>query len=315
MIANTLGARSKRTRLLELIVAFGGVVLISATIGLAGTVRAADGATMADGAASAPKRAVIVVGPFAGDTANAIESANRVAAEATAMGMDVTTIYAPHATWGRVVKAANGADFFEYIGHGNGWPSPYRPFQENTKDGLGLNANDGDSDYSVKYYGANRIIASIHFAPNAIVYLNKLCYSSGNGEVGMLVPTQKVAVRRVDNFAAGFLAAGASVVFTLKTQPAEELIDALYQTHETMDDWFETTYDGGWGGDQASERGWIGTQPDLYFDSARTPGATIHIDPDSPVAGDPVTDAKGAYQRGVTGDLAFTTDAWLGSGH
>jgi flagellar hook assembly protein FlgD len=48
--------------------------------------------------------------------------------------------------------------------------------------------------------------------------------------------------------------------------------------------------------------GWIGWKPQ-YFESVRTPGAEIHIDPDS----------SEGYLRAVTGDLAFTTNEWRGS--
>ena len=40
---------------------------------------------------------------------------------------------------GNVEPALQGASIVVYYGHGNGWPSPYTPFQEDTKDGLGLN--------------------------------------------------------------------------------------------------------------------------------------------------------------------------------
>ncbi len=342
MFHGVTSERTRPVRLLELIVAIMVVMFVFATTSFAVTVRAAVPVTnaritpnsaTAEAAATtppcptvntvfpaanpgppAPKKAVIVVGPFSADTANAIIDACKVVNAAIALNMNVTWIVAPHATWSQVVDAANGADFFEYIGHGNGWPSPYAPFQENSKDGLGLDAHDGDSNYSVKYYGADKIIASIKFAPNAIVLLNKLCYSSGNGEVGMVMPTQDVAVQRIDNFAAGFLAAGARTVFTLKYQPGEELLNALYQTHQSMDSWFMTNYGSNTDGSWKSYFGYIGSAPDQYFDSVRTPGARIHIDTDSPTTGAAVTLYKGGYQRGVTGDLDFTTDQWLGNG-
>jgi len=49
-------------------------------------------------------------------------------------------------------------------------------------------------------------------AKNAVVILNRLCYASGNSEWGMANPTKTVAKTRVQNYASGFLRAGAAVV-------------------------------------------------------------------------------------------------------
>lgn len=78
-------------------------------------------------AAYAP-RVVIVVGPTGGMTSDLLDKARSYAAQArAAYGASVTSVLAPHATWGRVVAAAQGANVFIYLGHGNGWPSPYGP--------------------------------------------------------------------------------------------------------------------------------------------------------------------------------------------
>ena len=50
----------------------------------------------------------------------------------------------------------------------------------------------------------------IELAKNAVVLLNHLCYASGNTEPGLPEGTLDQARQRVDNFAAGFIAAGAS---------------------------------------------------------------------------------------------------------
>ena len=58
----------------------------------------------------------------------------------------------------KVKAAASGASILIYLGHGNGWPSPYT-FDPNytTKNGFGLNYDsnrDGKlSDYENRYYG------------------------------------------------------------------------------------------------------------------------------------------------------------------
>ena len=88
--------------------------------------------------------------------------------------------------------AVNGASIVVYLGHGNGWPSPYT-FDPNytTKDGFGLNADLNDdgklSDYENKYYGEPSI-RDLTPAPNAVVLLFHLCYASGNSEPGNARP-------------------------------------------------------------------------------------------------------------------------------
>ena len=52
-------------------------------------------------------------------------------------------LFTPNATWPAVKAAAQGASVFVYLGHGNGWPSIYPPFQTVTKDGLGLDPRVG----------------------------------------------------------------------------------------------------------------------------------------------------------------------------
>ena len=52
----------------------------------------------------------------------------------------------------------------------------------------------------------------LQFASNAVVLLSHLCYASGNTEPGLSEGTPDQAVQRVDNFAAGFLRAGARAV-------------------------------------------------------------------------------------------------------
>src|SRR4051812_21879721 len=162
-------------------------------------------------AAAGPK-VVIVVGPTNGATATYISRAKTIAAQARSLGASVTEIYTPKATWGRVSSAAQGAKLFVYLGHGSGYPSPYG-FHKDRVDGMGLNPflNSGTTS-PVKYYGESLIASKIRFAPGAVVLLNHLCYASGSGEPGMAQPSWSVARQRVDNYAAGFISAGAHAV-------------------------------------------------------------------------------------------------------
>ncbi len=158
--------------------------------------------------ASAPK-VVVVVGPVGAKTAEYISEARALAGAARAYGANVVEIYSPNATWSRVRDAAQGAKVFIYLGHGNGWPSPYGPFQGNTKDGLGLNRSAGAGHSNVQYFGENYIANYIRFAPYAVVILNRLCYASGNSEWGAPNPSRSTAIQRVDNYGVGFFKAGA----------------------------------------------------------------------------------------------------------
>jgi flagellar hook assembly protein FlgD len=282
---------------LSLVAALCMVIVGSAAVGLTPAAEAARSANV-------PRKAVVVVGPVGSQTSTWLERGEAAAKAAERNGMQVVRLFHPYATWAKVVAAANGADLFVYLGHGNGWPSPYGPFQENTKNGVGLNPTAGEKDaHKVLYMGANRIIESIRFAPNAIVILNKLCYAAGNGEDHHAVPGRSVAVERVDNYAAGFLAAGARTVFAVTWQPAGNIIDALHSQQGTMDDLFRLRF-GTASGSTRPYFGWVGWRPNLYFDSVRTPGARLHLDPE-PTSG---------YLRAVSGDLGMTAAAWRGSG-
>lgn len=274
-------------RLLVVVLAVIALILTSSALNWVTEARAADG----------PKTAVVVSGPVHNLTERYKDYARDIADAAEAEGMVVRRIFHPRATGYRVKKHANGADLFVYVGHGNGWPSPFPPFQEQTKNGLGLNPGDIDkaTTSNVRYKGADWLRANIEFAPNAVVILSHLSYASGNASSGMPIPTREVAVERVDNFANGFLGSGARVVWALGWQPGADVVRALHREDATMDAVFMTRYRS----DVNPLNGWIGDDPG-YYPSVRVPGATVHIDPD-PTYG---------YLRGVTGDLEFTTTEW-----
>jgi hypothetical protein len=178
-------------------------------------------------AAAGPK-VVVVVGPTNGMTATYIARAKRIAAQARSLGASVTEIYSPHATWSRVAAAAQQAKLFVYLGHGSGYPSPYG-FDTAKTDGMGLNpsVNPGPTT-PVTYYGEGRISGAIRFAPGAVVLLNHLCYASGSAEPGMAQPSWATARRRVDNYAAGFLEAGAGAVI------ADAYVDVSYEVRAIL---------------------------------------------------------------------------------
>jgi hypothetical protein len=239
-------------------------------------------------AAGTQLKAVFVVGPTHEQTQGNLDSAEWMARQAEAAGMDVRRVFFPHATWENVLAQAQGANLLVYMGHGYGWPSPYtKTLTESRQDGMGLNAFDGSGPAEYKYYGATPIRQNIRLAPNAVVVLMHGCYTAGSGEPGMANPSVDVARQRVDNFASGFLAAGAGAVFALAWGTRIDLPLTLMTTDQTMDGVFRTP------GDHVGFN-------DMYFDSVRTPGTKNHLDPSS----------DGSYHRAISGRLNMTTAEW-----
>ena len=185
-------------------------------------------------ALAAGKKVVIVVGPVGSQTSDYRTDAKRYASYARSYGASVTEIYSPYATWTKVRNAAQGANILIYLGHGNGYPSPYGSFQRYTKDGFGLNATSGNGNSNVKYWGEYYIDRDIQMAPNAVVILARLCYASGNSEWGASNPTKSTAIKRVDNYGAGFLRAGAKAVFAEGITDVRYIIKNLYTSNRNM---------------------------------------------------------------------------------
>jgi len=276
------------------------VFILAALAGLtpatrAGFVAAADESS--GGAdAPAPLKAVIIVGPTHGLTASNLEAGKALADQAESYGMDVRRVFHPKATWANMLAHIQDANLVAYFGHGNGWPSPYGPFQEKTKNGFGLNPFEGAGKDKVEYWGGNKIRSSVVLAPNAVVLLNHLCYASGNGESFMAVPGWDVAHQRVDNFAAAFLAVGASSVFAYSSQPVTSVLDDLFTTDKTVGQIFTTS-----GSKATPWHGFIGWN-DKKLDSVRTPGTRNYLDPHS----------SEGFKRAVSGNLGFGASDWRG---
>jgi hypothetical protein len=250
-----------------------------------------DGAKIAD---TEGLKAVVIVGPTSEETATNLIRGEEFAQRAEANGMEVRRVFFPHATWKNVLANIQGANLVAYFGHGNGWPSMYGSFQESTKDGFGLDTVDGGAESDTTYYGGSLIRRSIKLAPNAVVVLSHLCYSAGNAEPGLPIPTEDIAWQRVDNYAGAFLAVGARAVFALGTGDASTIVDGLFARERTMDDIFMIR-----GRGKRPYYGFVGWQ-DHYFDSHRSPGYRNHLDPG---------EIEG-FLRAITGDLEMTTTDW-----
>lgn len=244
------------------------------------------------GSTPTPK-AVFVVGPSNGLTDSNLVDAEKMAAQAEAAGMDVRRVFFPNATWDNVLANVQGANLVVYMGHGYGWPSPYtKVITESRQNGMGLNSFAGSGRDQYTYYGATPIKDNIELAPNAVVILVHGCYTAGNAEPGMAIPSEDLARERVDNFANGFLGAGARAVFAFGWNQKLNFPAALATSNSTMDQMFMTAA----GGSPAGHVGWR----EGRFDSQRTPGAKIHLDPHS----------NYGYYRSVTGDLNMTAADW-----
>jgi flagellar hook assembly protein FlgD len=243
-------------------------------------------------AATNPKVAIIV-GATHGATASYRSYADQIAAVADDYTTNVVKVYSPNATWSKVKSAVANASIVVYLGHGNGWPSPYTYDPEyTTKNGFGLNYDsNGDgklSDYENRYYG-EPYIETLDPAPNAVVLLFHLCYASGNSEPGHADPTLSVAKQRVDNYASAFLRAGARAVIANGHSHDPYYIRALFTTKQTIEQYWRNA-------------------PDFHnrvssYASSRTSGMTYLMDPES----------AGKYYRSITGKMSLRTEDVTGA--
>lgn len=254
--------------------------LAALVLGLVGIV-----AAPAASAATTQLKVVIVVGPTGSGTAQNIANARELAAQARSYGAKVIEIYSPNATFYRVRTLATGANVLIYMGHGSGWPSPYKPFNADRKDGMGLNAALAHGNLNVAYYGERYLKQYIHLAANSVVLLRGLCYSAGNSEPGKPAPSVSVGRQRVVNYAAGFLRTGAKAVFAEPYGGVSYVLDWVFHGTTTVRDIFMT------GGDRWSS----GSMSSAVFTSTRNTWATAISQRDS----------SGKFRRSVVGLLTM----------
>jgi flagellar hook assembly protein FlgD len=212
-------------------------------------------------------KVVIIVGAVHGQTDSYRQRGDAAYAEAIKYTPNVTKVYSPYATWTKVVSATKGANIVIYMGHGNGWPSPYTYDPAyTTKDGFGLNSTSGNGDHNNKYYGEPSV-AQLQLAPNAIILLHHLCYASGNGESSSESPTTSIAKQRVQNYAAGFLKSPARAVIADGHRGAGDYLRALFTTNQTiLQLWRSVGYHNN----------------EFSFASGRSAGYTAYMDPEAP---------------------------------
>ena len=243
---------------------------------------------MAADAPGSDAKIVIIVGA---DTPQYLDDADQLYAEAIKHTANVIKVYSPNATWAAVKAATTGANVVIYLGHGNGWPSPYT-YDPNytTKDGFGLNATAAGTHSNLKYYG-EPYIRQLALAPGAVVFLHHLCYASGNSEPGGAAPSLSIAKQRADNFATAFLAAGASVVIADGHSHTGYYLNALFTTTQTLGDLWRgaPNYHG----------------HDIPYTPTRSTGQAV-LDPDAGGS------SPAGYYRSIVGNLDFITTKVIG---
>ncbi len=229
------------------------------------------GAVAPVAAAARVPRVVLVVGPVGGLTNLYRSLANEAASEAAAAGAEVTKIYSPNATWPAVRHALEGASIVVYLGHGNGWPSPYRDsLYPPTQNGFGLNPVAGGDDSSHQYFG-EASVDNLQLAPNAVVLLSHLCYASGNSEPGLAEGSQSMAIQRVDNYAAGFIRAGAEAVVAEAHMGPAYYVRQLLRSQASIEEiWHDSPSNNG---------------NTMTLASDRSNGFSERLDPDRPSGG------------------------------
>jgi hypothetical protein len=125
-----------------------------------------------------------------------------------------------------------------------------------------------------------------------VVMLNRLCYASGDSEWGTANPTKSTAIKRIDNYGAGFLAGGARAVFASGITGMGYVLRGLFRGSASM------TFGQLFWTDPSRTRTYK-----FGFASTRTPGAAAISDPYAP----------NRYYRSVIGFLGRTVGAWRSS--
>jgi hypothetical protein len=233
--------------------------------------------------------AVVVVGPVGSRTTEYVREGRRIATRLRSHGARVREVYSPNATWSRVAKSASGANLFVYLGQGRGTPGPYGSLAPKLMNGLGLNSGHATGLRNVRFYGESFLRTGFHLARGAVVIMNRVPYASGSSEPGRPGPSPLVAARRADNYAAGFLDAGAAAVFAGDHSVASILGD-LFGSKRTMRSLF-------W------RSPWTAKSDMSTFASRRTPD----------MSGMLALNGPGRHYESVVGRLGWTTSDWQGT--
>ena len=188
------------------------------------------------GAAATAQKVVIIVGPTGAQTDQYREKGDDIATAAEATGATVVKVYSPNATWTNVKAAVNGANIVVYLGHGNGFPSPYSSTENTDRvNGWGLNrtTSGGDSDNwstTMVYCGEKALRGTLTAsdgaaqrtycaggpitpASNWVMVYSNACYAPGASEGWDTPATESVALQRVRNYSYPALLLGGGAYF------------------------------------------------------------------------------------------------------
>jgi putative cell wall-binding protein len=199
------------------------------------------------------KKVAIIVGPTGSLTSSFRQQGDQIASAASATGATVVKVYSPSATWANVRNAVNGANIVVYLGHGNGYPSPYADVQRTDRvNGWGLNrtTTNGDDDRwdstmvycgekaltgtltsadgaaQWNYCGGKNGTQGITPAPGFVMIYSGACYSPGASEPHLAPPTNNMALQRVSNYSRPVLTLGAGAYFATY-HGAASLVDRI----------------------------------------------------------------------------------------
>jgi len=267
----------------------GSVILLVSLLALA--MAGALGPGVVSAASRTVPKVVLIVGPAGYATDSYRRLANEAAAAAARYTPNVVKVYSPDATWPAVRQAMQGASIVVYLGHGNGWPSRYRdsPYPI-TQNGFGLNPTAGAGN-AHQYFGEDFIGREVKLAKHAVVIFSHLCYASGNSEPGLPEGPLEVGQQRVDNYAAGFVKAGASAVI------ADAYLGPAYYVRSILS------------GKSSIDRIWRRAPSFngnlLQFESLRSKGYIAQMDTDTPTSG---------FHRSIVLEAGLTSQNVLGSG-
>ncbi len=260
-----------------------GLVIVAAIVlaGSAGFAISPASATAASGL-----KVAVIVGPAGAKTAANRDWANSAAREALKYTPNVVKVYTPNATWSRVKTAMTGASVVVYVGRGSGYPSVTSSVRKPARqNGLALNPIAGVDNSTKRHYGES-YIRTVSLAPRAVVLLHRTDYASGLSPSGYAEPSLTTARRRVDNYGAGFLAAGASAVIAEYAASPTYYVRSLFTKSASLDAVWRNA---------PSRHGHV-----TSFVSKRTAGAAGRTDP---------ARSRSGWTRSIVGWPATSTSA------
>ena len=214
-------------------------------------------------------------------------------AEARKYTSNVVKVYSPNATWAKVKAAVVGASIVDLHGPRQRLAEPVHLRPGVHDQGRLRTQRDGRRRRLQQQVLRRALHGELDLAPGAIVLLHHLCYASGNSEPGNAEPSVTVARQRADNYAAGFLKAGASAVIADGHAGAERYLRALFTTHQSIEDMWRT---------MPNRNGNV-----VKFASTRTPGVSVFQDP--------ITPTSGFYRSLAIGTIGVTTDEVVSAGY